>query len=460
MKIFRMLVIILIAVAFCAAGAPNSSGQTVSTVASYNGYGASSPLAQGTSGNFYGEGSPGGIGSGNTYEVTPSGTMTNLATLSSPFGGLVLASNGFLYGADQLGGTALEGSVFKMTSTGTATTIYSFCTTDCADGADPSAALIQAGGELYGTTAGTIFKITLGGSLTTLYSWCNPTCGPAGPPYPNALVQGSDGNFYGTTAGGNVNDGTVFKMTPSGTLTTLHTFGGPDGINPGSLVEGRVEGSNGEFYGVTVAGGNSGCTFGQASGCGTIFKITNGGTFTTIHKFNITDGANPQESLVLGTDGNLYGVTYGDGNLSSGTIFQISPAGKLTTLYTFCQQQNCVDGATPRTALMQATSGLFYGTTAGGGDQGLGVVYSLSMGLGPFVQTAPTSGKVGSKVIIIGNGLTGSTSVTFNGTAASFTVVSDTEIAATVPSGATGGQVEVTTPSGTLNSNVAFRVIR
>jgi uncharacterized repeat protein (TIGR03803 family) len=444
----------------CIALAINSPAQTVTTVASYNGWGASSPLTQGTNGNFYGEGNPGGIGSGNTYEVSPSGTMTSLATLSAPFGGLTLASNGFLYGTDQTGGTALMGSIFKMTSAGTAATIYSFCANTC-DSSNPSTSLVQVGGVLYGTTPGTVFKITFGGALTTLYNFCNTIdCNRFGPPYPSALVQGSDGNFYGTTAGGNVNLGTVFKMTPSGTLTTLYTFSGPDGSSPsGSL----VQGPNGAFYGMTVTGGNtnSNCPYQSTSTCGTIFKITPGGTLTTLHKFNASDGANPQGSLVLGTDGNFYGTTYqGGGSTSAGTIFKINPAGKLTSLYTFCQGWFCVDGSTPRTALMQATDGTFYGTTFNGGQQTLGVVFNLSMGLGRFVQTAPLSNSVGSNIIILGNGLTGSTSVKFNGTSAAFAVVSDTEITATVPSGATTGRVKVTTPSGMLTSNAVFRVIR
>lgn len=443
----------------CIALAISSSAQTVTTVASYNGYGPSSPVVQGTNGNFYGEGTPEGIGSGNAYEVSPSGTMTRLATLSAPFGGLALASNGLFYGTDQTGGTALQGDIFKMTSAGTATNIYSFCLTDCSDGTGPSVALIQVGSELYGTTFGTIFKISLGGSLTTLYSWCNPSCGPTGPPYPSALVQGSDGNFYGTTSGGNVNLGTVFKMTPSGTLTTLHTFSGTDGSSPGGSL---VQGPNGAFYGMTVSGGNSNssCPYGGATTCGTIFKITSGGALTTLHKFNASDGANPQGSLVLGTDGNFYGVTYQGGSNNAGTVFKINPAGKLTTLYTFCSQQFCLDGSTPRTGLIQATDGTFYGTNFNGGEQALGVVFNLSMGLGRFVQTAPLSDSVGANIIILGNGLTGSTSVKFNGTSAAFTVVSDTEITATVPSGATTGRVKVTTPSGMLISNAVFRVIR
>ena len=434
----------------------NLRAQTVTTIANFSGFTPSSPVAQGTNGNFYGETSPVGIGTGDAYEVTPGGALTNFGSLNSPFGGLVLASNGLLYGTDQTGGTGGTGSVFKMTSTGTITTIHSFCLGTCADGADPSTALIQVGGVLYGTTTGTIYKITFGGTLTTLHNFCNPNCNQFGPPYPSELVAGSDGNFYGTTEGGNVNLGTVFKMTPSGKVTTLHTFSGTDGSSPsGSL----VQGPDGAFYGMTVTGGNNNnsCSFGS---CGTVFKITTAGTLTTLHKFDATDGGNPAGSLVLGTDGNSYGTTEQNGSNGAGTLFQITAGGALTTLYDFCSQAGCLDGANPGAALMQATNGMFYGTTRNGGNQGNGVVYSLSMGLGPFVQTNPNASKVGSKIIILGNGLTGSTSVTFNGTSAAFTVVSDTEITATVPSGATKGKVEVVTPTGKLDSNSDFRVLK
>jgi len=265
--------------------------------------------------------------------------------------------------------------------------------------------------------------------------------------------------LYGVTArGGANNDGTVFQLTPSGTLTTLHSFDGSDGSSPvGPLVRGR----GGYLYGATFAGGSgsaSACV--EIGRCGTIFKITTGGTFTTLHNFDGTDGANPYAPLILATDGNFYGTNgfAGGNDTNSGTIFQITPGGRLTTLYNFCSQTFCLDGSNPRTPLLQATNGTFYGTTNQGGTQTNGIFFSLSMGLGPFVETIPTAGRAGAQVTILGNGLTGTTAVTFNGITAALIVVSDTEIKAEVPTVANTGTVRVTTPGGTLASNVPFRV--
>jgi uncharacterized repeat protein (TIGR03803 family) len=182
--------------------------------------------------------------------------------------------------------------------------------------------------------------------------------------------------------------------------------------------------------------------------------MTPSGTLTTLHSFDGTDGSFPAASLVQATDGHFYGTTYYGGANGDGTVFKITPSGALTTLHSF----DNMDGGNPSAALVQATNGKFYGTTSDGGANGDGTVFSLSVGLDPFVETQPTSGKVGAAVKILGTDLTGTTSATFNGTAATFTVVSSSEIKTTLPTGATTGTVEVTTPNGTLKSNVVFRV--
>jgi uncharacterized repeat protein (TIGR03803 family) len=267
-------------------------------------------------------------------------------------------------------------------------------------------------------------------------------------------------------SGGANGCGTVFKITTSGTLTTLYTFctlGSPctDGELPNSAL---VQATNGDFYGITGYGGASSVS------AGTVFKITPSGVLTTLYAFctqgyPCTDGYSPWAALVQATDGDLYGTTTGGGanGLYDGTVFKITPSGTLTTLYSFCSESGCTDGAYPEAGLVQATNGDLYGTTAEGGSdescsEGCGTVFSLSVGLGPFVKTLPTSGKVGAAVKILGSDLTDATSVTFNGRAARFSVVSRYLITTTVPTGATTGTVQVVTPSRMLSSNVPFRV--
>jgi uncharacterized repeat protein (TIGR03803 family) len=180
--------------------------------------------------------------------------------------------------------------------------------------------------------------------------------------------------------------------------------------------------------------------------------------FTALYNFcaqtNCTDGDNPTAALVEATDANFYGTTYGGGANSDGTIFGFTPGGALTTLHSFD-----ATGANPDGGLVQATNGNLYGTTYDAGPDSDGTVFSLVIGLRPFVETLPTLQVAGGRVIILGYNLTGSTAVSFNGTAATFTVVSDTEITAAVPAGATTGFVTVATPNGTLTSNKPFRVI-
>lgn len=485
--------------------------QTYTTLASFDGTDGSyslAPLVQATNGNLYGTTNQAtdGSGYGTVFEITTGGTLNSLYTFClagppcadgyGPVPGLVQATNGDLYGTTEYGGSGGGnpfGTVFKtITSPSFAlTTIHSFPVQDgCAP--EPTAGLVQAtNGNLYGTTtcggvngSGTVYKITPAGVLTTIYNFCGaPSCGVGQPTDADGfapvagLIQATNGDLYGTTTGGGanrgnqVNGGTIFKITPGGALTTLYSFCAQtnctDGLSPSSVL---VQASNGNIYGTTPAVG--------ANDRGTIFEFTTQGTFkfNTLYSFcsqpNCADGANggnpSQPALIQGTDGNLYGTTPYGGNTTSGvnangwgTIFKITPSGALTTIYTFCEVSGCPDGGEPYGGLVQDTNGTFYGTTAIGGanSPGDGTVFSLSMGLGPFVETQPKSGKVGTAVNILGTDLTGATSVAFNGTAVppgAFTVVSTSEITTTVPTGATAGYVTVTTPSGTLTSNAPF----
>jgi uncharacterized repeat protein (TIGR03803 family) len=220
-----------------------------------------------------------------------------------------------------------------------------------------------------------------------------------------------------------------------------------------------VQGADGSFYGTTLHGGNGNCF----EGCGTIFKVTAKGGFITLHIFAGPEGDDPSAPLIQATDGEFYGTTAGGGNFGGGTIFKISSAGALQTLYNFCTQANCTDGAGPWGGLLESTNGILYGTTTAGGGlscAGCGTVFSWNEGLSPFVAFVRAAGKVGHPVEILGQGFTGTTNVSVNNIAASFTVVSDTFLTLTVPAGATSGYVTVTTPGGTLTSNVSLRVLR
>jgi len=484
---------LLLALGFATAIA--SSAQTFTNLSGFttsDGTSPTGPLAQGIDGNFYGTAAQGGANilncenmetvlCGTVFKFTASGSLSpvysfcadaNCADGQYPSWGLALATNGNFYGTTEEGGanSSRTGEVFEITPEGKLTVLYSFCSLAyCADGEHPEPGLLFSNGNFYGTTvqgggskgAGTFFEITPAGKLTTLYDFCSQANCTDGSVPNGGLVQATNGNFYGTTGFGGSSTssncaggcGIVFEITPAGKLTTLHTFclqaSCPDGGGPSPL----IQAANGNLYGTTGSYG--------AHGGGTFFEITPAGKFTTLYSFcskkNCTDGSVPDAPLVQATDGDFYGTTYSGGADNEGTAFKLTAAGALTTLYSFCSQKNCADGSYPE-GLLQGTDGDFYGATVSGGTNNFGTVFSLSEGLGAFVKIVPGSGKVGTKAIILGNDLTGTTSVTFNGKTADFTVVSNTEITTAVPSGATTGTVKVTTPSGTLDSNVAFRV--
>ena len=251
-------------------------------------------------------------------------------------------------------------------------------------GANPEAGLVQAAnGNLYGTTQtggeinhqpngfGIVFGITLRGIVTTLHVFA----GPDGRAPQSGLVL-AYGQLYGTTFDGGANSGanlcsfgcgTIFKMAPDGTLTTLHSFNGTDGYHPSTLIQAK----DGDFYGTTYFGGTTTGSSNCSLGCGTVFKITPDGTLTTLYSFcsqaNCADGQTPVAGLVQADNGDFYGTTSYDGTNEAGTIFEVTPAGTLTTLYNFCSQANCADGSYPAAAMVQTTNGDLYGTTGGGG---------------------------------------------------------------------------------------------
>src|SRR5579864_3309082 len=423
------------AVLFCALLPLAAWAQTFTTLTSFNGTNGANPvdvaLAQGLDGNLYGTTSAKGAhGKGTIFRVTFGGTVTTLYSFcaqskcadgSTPQAGLVLGTDGNFYGTTFYGGTLNAGTVFKITPAGKLTTLHSF---SFSDGYSPYAPLVQASdGNFYGTTStggahllGNVFKMTPQGTVTNLHSF-NSSDGST----PEAgLIQGTDGNFYGTTYNGGASGsyGTAFKITPAGVLTTMHFF--EDNIDGRSIVSGLVQASDGNFYGTASLGG--------PLGYGTVYRMTPGGAVTVLHNFDVTDGSSPN-LLLLATDGNFYGTTISSGANGDGTLFKATPQGTVTVLHSF----NQTDGALPFAGPAEATNGNLYGVTQLGGSTNEGTVFRLGVGLGPFVEAVPISGKVGTVVNILGTSLTGATSVSFNGTAATFTVVSASEITTTVP---------------------------
>ena len=314
-------------------------------------------LVQGTDGNFYGVTNTGGdntyilctTGCGTVFKLTPGGTLTTLYSFCSftdcgdgavPYAGLVQGIDGNFYGTTYYGGAKGYGEIFEITPSGTLSIMHSFCSTiqngQCTDGYNPRAGLTSDGlGTLYGTTfyggafgQGAIFQIpTTGGSLKTMYSFCPNSGGCADGMNPQAPITiGSDGNFYSTTYVGGANEGTVFKLTPSGTLTTLYSFGGTDGATP---TAGVVEGLDGNFYGTTNGGGTG--------NYGTIFQITPAGKLTTVHSFDFGDGRTPNLGLLLASDGKFYAPSSYGGTSSNctngcGTIYSLDMGGATVTL--------------------------------------------------------------------------------------------------------------------------------
>ena len=400
-------------------------------------------LAQGQDGNLYGITSTGGMSNlGIVFQITPAGSFNIIYDFdgphgSTPIGGLVLGVDGDLYGTAEQGGAHGYGNIFKITTSGSLTVLYDF--TGNADGGYPVAPLVLAtDGNFYGTSyPGAAFKISAKGVFKVIKTIPTVSFGP--------LLQARDGYFYGVTQfGGTFSAGTVYKVAGA-KVTTLYNFDGTHGSYP---IGGLVQGSDGYLYGTTTAGGST--------NAGVIYKITTAGILTVLVNFDNVHtlaGYQSYAGLVAGSDGNLYGATIWGGTFGDGTIFQMTDEGGYTVLYNFDAPHG--DGAysTP----FQHTSGKIFGMTERGGTPGKGGIYSLDDGVAPFASLVVTLGPVGKTVGILGQGFSGASSVKFNGTAASFKVVSDTYLTTKVPSGETG-IVSLTTPSGTLLSKQIFKV--
>ena len=355
---------------------PSARPQTLTKLADLQNAQGKAPwstLVQGSDGNLYGTTMGGGAGYGTIFEVSPGGALRRLAAFSRtngayPYEGLVQAGDGSYYGTTQSGGDHGLGTLFRLTRERVLVTVVNF--SGETGGSSFGHLLAGAEGNLYGTTSsqggpgvsyfGTVFELASQGSLKTLAAF-NGTNGSA--PWAGVVRDGV-GNLYGTTAAGpssgsgSRGQGTVFKLAPDGTLSTLAIFGGTNGGSPES---GLVLAKDGDLYGTTVGGGKF--------GFGTVFRVTPAGELTTLVDFDRTNGAYLYSGLIQATDGNFYGTTSEGGDLSlnggrgDGTAFKMTPDGVLATMVKF----NGANGAGPVRGLLQARDGNLYGTTAGGG---------------------------------------------------------------------------------------------
>ena len=397
-------------------------------------------LVQGDDGNFYGTTSEGPVsqdprvtgGRGTVFKITPKGALATLHVFhnedgASPTGGLTKGRDGNFYGTTFDNGAVKKGSrhttsfgtIFRISATGKLTTLYYFG--EVPDGQHPMGEMVEGrDGNFYGTTReggedsmGTVFKITPTGTLTALHSFKKSQ--EEGNYPESGLIEGKDGAFYGTTTQGGgavpgkgwVGSGTAFKITPAGEFTVLHRF--PEKEGDGKTPSGGlVEGSDGDFYGTTESGGEA-QGHSRWLGVGTIYEIGNGGTYSLLHGFLINEGGRkPAAALTRVRDGNFYGTTM-EAHDGLGSVFRFAPPDNLMTLYTFKREvverrnfgfgpreidekakwaereleagrdhPEFMDGAIFRARLLEASDGTLWGTSEQGGISDCGTIFRIN----------------------------------------------------------------------------------
>ena len=417
-------------------------------------------IAQGRNGAMYsGSGGGGNYNYGAAYSLTTGGGLTTLHSFNGGDGdfagpGLTMAPDGTFYGTTEAGGACGNGTIYRLGATGAYLTLYQLSCTDGFASAPPTQAM---DGYFYGVTIqggtygyGEIYRMSPTGQFSVIYQSDGSINNVFAP-----LVLGNDGALYGVSdRGGDLDYGAFFKITTAGQFTLLYSFDHVNGSGPESL----YQATDGNFYGVTSGGG--------AASSGVVFKITTAGVYTVLHQMNGTsDGQHPLTQLIQATDGNFYGGTIQGGLISSacpsgcGTLFKITPQGVFSVLHTFAH----TEGDSPWSALYQHTNGLIYGATRFGGtgtdstcSANCGVFFSLNGGLAPYAALSPFFGTRGTNFTILGQGFTAATNVTIGGFSASFTIVSDNCIVATVPMFANSGRVTVFMGRGSLMSNRNF----
>jgi uncharacterized repeat protein (TIGR03803 family) len=438
-------------IAFVFAAISQLSAQSVTDLLTFNGANGADPLyvtfVQGRDGRLYGTTYSGGANNlGAVIKINLSDNNSIVLHSfagtdgSNPGGGLTLATNGNYYGATVTGGSSNLGVLYSITTAGSLTVLHNFA--GGSDGEYPYGPPIQAtDGNFYGATAGapdtdnpaTIYKLTSAGVYSVVLALSQSATGVG----VYGLVQGADGLLYAAAnVGGSNGCGTIVKLTTGGVLKETHSFS--CSIGPRYPIAPPLLASNGTLYGTTPNGG--------AHGQGTIYDISSVFGVNVLYSFTDIsgDGEDPNAGLVQGSDGNLYGVTY-----YYSQVYRWNLDGTYTAFSGYVYGNTIAN-------VMQDTNGIFYGVSGNDGPDGF--VYSFNNGLSPFVAFVEHQGAVGASAQILGQGFMGSTSVTFNGVPATFSVVNDTYLTATVPAGAATGSVVVTTPSGTLTSNQRFKV--
>jgi len=410
-----------------------------------------SMLVQGRDGNIYGATTSGGVHFyGNIFKMTPSGTLTSIYSFDLthggyPQGGITLGIDGNFYGTAYQGGANHFGVAFKITPAGVYTELYDFQNTT--DGAYPKVPPTQAqDGNLYGVTnngtVATLYKLTTAGVFTVMANIASQSFSP--------LLLGTDGNLYGTTlSGGTFNSGTVFQFSPGTkllkTIYDFHTEYSPHGP--------LMQGVDGALYGTTSGGGT-------LSG-GSVFRVTTAGVYKILVNFNSspsTNGNAPFAGLVQGSDKFLYGVTSTGGTSAQGVLFKVSMTG---TGFAVLHNFETTTGDTPFATPLLHTNGTIYGLAFHGGTKApYGVAYSFTNSLLPFTETVMRkSAKEGTVVEMLGQGFKSATGVLFGTSSATFTATSGTYLTATIPPNATTASIEVLEPSGNLLTPLKFKVL-
>jgi uncharacterized repeat protein (TIGR03803 family) len=444
------------------------SAPVYSTVAVFQPGDPANPLSilvQARDGNLYGTSTLGGThGRGTVFRLTPDGTVTIMHSFAGPDGcmgplaslidefnnGLTLGTDGNLYGIAVCSQAA--GVFFKMATDGTFTVLHAFKLNQ--DGAArPGAPVEGPDGNFYAFSSkddfGDLYRMSPTGVLTTLYAF--KTSGDPNLFNPERLWLGSDGNLYGYSSGHQAGVGALFKASLQGDVSVVHNFNPPE---PMAIDAPLDESNDGNWYGASYHGA-------AINGFGNIFKLSPAGDPTTLFTFHETDGLGrlPSTALIQATDGNLYGGASGPQ-----VLFRVTTGGTYTVVHRFSVKQDVLAG--PASGFVQHTNGILYATTYESGSSkcagGCGGAYSLNIGAGPFVRflLAQSNATPGHTVGLLGQGLSGTQGVAFNGMPAQVSLISDTYLETTIPDKATSGPITVTLGGGvTLTSNKIFHVV-